>query len=352
LSLARRPGFGSIARWWRGPRAASRTLSLALQGGGAHGAFTWGVLDALLDEPELGFEAFSGTSAGAMNAVVLADGWMRDGRDGARQALADFWGWVGRQLPATMVVERAPEHVELSPLGQWIAQWAGWFSPAQLNPLDVNPLRDRLAEQVDFDRLRRDCPFRLFIAATHVPSGRLRLFREHELTLEMLLASACLPTLHHTVVIDGEPYWDGGYAANPAVFPLVNDCSARDLLLVLLSPLWRDGTPHTMPEIRNRIVELAFSANFLREMRLFAEAAESARPGLGGLQRRWRAMRWHMIDASGVAGLQRTDTKLIAHGPFLEQLFEQGRSRASAWLAAHRADIGRRSTVDHRTWLD
>jgi NTE family protein len=289
-----------------------------------------------------------------MNAVVFADGWMKGGADGARAALATFWGAIGKQLPAAMVTQAAGDAIGLTPASKLLAQWAGYFSPSQLNPFDLNPLRDLLGREIDFVGLRTHSPFKLFVAATHANSGQLRIFRESELTLEMLLASACLPRIHHAVEIDGEPYWDGGYSANPAVFPLFYECAARDVLLVLLTPLQRAETPRTVEEIEARILELGFSANFMREMRMFALATRFAGPSfmaLGRLERRLRQMRFHMIDSSDVPLLQRTETQVLAHGPFLERLREHGRARGLAWLAGDAAGIGRRSTVDMDRWI-
>lgn len=329
-------------------------LNLALQGGGAHGAFTWGVLDALLDDPRIGFEGLSGSSAGAMNAVVFADGWTKGGRDGARQGLADFWSEVGKQMPAGVALGEG-ESMGLSPASKLMASWVGHFSPAQLNPFDLNPLRDLLNRLVDFERLRAACPFKLFVGTTQANTGRLRIFRETELTVDVLLASACLPKIHHSVEIEGEPYWDGGYSANPAVFPLCYDCDARDILLVLLSPLRRDSTPRTVEAIETRIAELAFSTHFNREMQMLAHAIaySASRTFLnwGRMERRLRGMRFHMVDTSQLASLRRTDTKLLAHTPFLDMLRQQGHERASQWLGEHGADLGRQSSMDiHKTF--
>ncbi|WPC68874.1 patatin-like phospholipase family protein [Rhodoferax ferrireducens] len=329
-------------------------LNLALQGGGAHGAFTWGVLDALLEDPRIEFEGLSGSSAGAMNAVVFADGWMKGGRDGARQGLSDFWTEVGKQMPWGLMTQGEGEAINLSPASKLLVNWAGYFSPAQLNPLDLNPLRDLLNRLVDFEQLRARSPFKLFVGTTQANTGKLRVFRERELSVDVMLASACLPKIHHSVEIDGEPYWDGGYAANPAVFPLFYDCDSRDVLLVLLSPLKREGTPNTVDEIESRIAELAFSANFMREMRMFVHAAEFSSPTFmtwGRLERRLQKMRFHMIDASELVSLQRTETKLLVHAPFLELLCGQGRERATAWLSESADGIGRRSTVDMKKWF-
>lgn len=342
-----KPMLSGLARLKNWGRSAPR-LNLALQGGGAHGAFTWGVLDALLTDPRLHFEGLSGSSAGAMNAVVLADGWLKGGRDGARQGLADFWTAVGQQMPVGMTRGEG-EAMSLSPASKLLASWAGYFSPSQLNPFELNPLRDLLNRLVDFERLRAASPFKLFVGTTQANTGKLRIFREHELTVEVLLASACLPKIHHSVEIEGEPYWDGGYAANPAVFPLFYDCDSRDVLLVLLSPLQREGTPHTVEEIETRMAELAFSANFMREMRMFADATAFSSPTFmtwGRLERRLQAMRFHMIDSSQLLSLQRTETKLLAHGPFLDLLRDQGRARGADWLQVEAPAIGQRSTID------
>lgn len=357
--VARPPGGGDshlepqahsrALAWWRRVRSPTARLNLALQGGGAHGAFTWGALDALLEDPSLEFEGISGSSAGAINAVLLADGWLRGGRDGARESLARFWRDVGKQMSTSMVSHGDGDEMDLSPVSKWIAHWARHFSPSQINPLDLNPLRDLLARQVDFERLRAASPYKLFVGTTQANTGKLRIFREHELSVDVLLASACLPKIHHAVEIDGEPYWDGGYSANPAVFPLFYECDSPDVLLVLLSPLRHPGTPRTAEAIDARSLELAFSAHFLREMRMFVGAARHARESRltrGRLERRLLRMRFHMIDATGVPSLQRTGTKLLAYGPFLERLRQQGRERAMAWLAAHGGDVGQRATLD------
>lgn len=331
------------------PRATPARINLALQGGGAHGAFTWGVLDALIDAPAVSVEGISGSSAGAMNAVVFAEGWRKGGREGARAALCAFWSAVGRQMPWGALTQGDGESIDLAPASRLMAGWAARFSPAQLNPFDLNPLRDLLAKQVDFEQLRRHSPFKLFIGATQVRTGRLRVFREHELSVDVVLASACLPKLHHAIEIDGEAYWDGGYSANPAVFPLFYDCDSRDILLVLLAPLEREGVPRSVEEIETRVLELAFSATFMREMRMFARAASYAGSTLlpfGRLERRLRAVRFHMIDSSQVGSLRRTRTQLIAHTPFLEMLHGQGVDCGAAWVAAHLGGVGKRSTVD------
>ena len=333
---------------FRGPRAA--TLSLALQGGGAHGAFTWGVLDALLEDGRIRLDGISGTSAGAMNAVVLAQGLMVGGPDAARRALKNFWTAVATTVPQQMTAASADgAGVGLVPVVKLMLQWAHFFSPEQINPFDLNPLRDIIVAQIDFERLRKHSPVKLFVAATQANSGKLRLFREHELTADALLASACLPTMHRAIEIDGDPYWDGGYAANPAVFPLFFDCTARDILLVLLAPLKHKQTPSSAQDIRNRVLEIAFNATFLREMRMFAHLRErigSSWFTLGRFERRLSRTHFHVIEAQDVMAELQADSKLAVNLQFFESLKALGRERAQGWLRAHRAQLGRRSTVD------
>ncbi|MGH6638432.1 MAG: patatin-like phospholipase family protein [Polaromonas sp.] len=325
-------------------------MNLALQGGGAHGAFTWGVLDGLLEDGRMHFEGVSGTSAGAMNAVVLANGLMSGGRDGARAALQKFWTGVADSLPFEVAVPSMDgQNVSLLPALKLMLHWAHYFSPHQLNPLDLNPLRDILCAQVDFERLRTHSPVKLFVAATHANSGKVRLFRSPEISADAILASACLPTMARPVEIDGEPYWDGGYSANPAVYPLFYECKASDILLVLLTPLKHKATPHTAQEIKDRVLELAFNSTFLREMRMFAHAREYAKESLfrvGRFERRLAQMNFHVIDAQEQIHELKTETKLAANMRFFEMLRDLGRVQAKTWLQAHHAQIGKRSTVD------
>jgi NTE family protein len=344
------------------PATQTAPLNLALQGGGSHGAFTWGVLDALLQDPRIAFEGMSGSSAGAINAVVLADGWLKGvqkggkkaGREGARQALADFWNALGQQFPPGVVTQGFSESISLSAASKMMANWAGQFSPYQLNPLGLNPLRDLLKRQIDFEALQKNSPFKLFVGTTQANTGKLRIFRENELTVDVLLASACLPKIHHAIEIDGEPYWDGGYTANPAIFPLFYDCDSADVLLVLLNPLQREGTLNTVEEIETRITDLAFSAHFMREMRMFTQATEFAGTGKlakGWLEQRLQGMRFHMIDVNELASLGRSDTKVLNHTPFLELLRDQGHERGREWLKAHADSIGLQGTLDIKKWF-
>lgn len=331
-------------------RSPRHTINLALQGGGAHGAFTWGVLDALLEDGRVHFEGISGTSAGAMNAVVLAHGLRLGGRDGAREALARFWHAVGASAAADLPFGNSdPAGAGLSAGIKLMLKWAQNFSPEQLNPLNVDPLREILTSQVDFEALRADCPVKLFVAATNANTGRLKLFSANEISAAAVSASACLPLMQRAIEIDGNPYWDGAYSANPAVFPLFYDCAANDILLVLLNPLLHGSTPRGSDEIQARTLDLAFNSTFLREMRMFAHAREfSATAPLprGRLERRLLNTHFHLIEAEELLSQLAAETRLIPNQAFLDMLKEQGRTRTIAWLDAHHAALGRRSSVD------
>jgi len=328
------------------------TLNLGLQGGGAHGAFTWGVLDALLADGRIAFDGVSGTSAGAMNAVVLAHGLRRGGRDAARAALEKFWHGVAEKTPFEIVLPSADgKDFRLNPAVKMLLGLTHYLSPSQLNPFEFNPLRDLLAEQIDFPALRQRSPVRLFIAATHANSGKLRLFRENELDIDVVLASACLPTLHRAVTIAGEPYWDGGYSANPAVFPLIYQCRAEDTLLVLLTPLRHEATPDSAADIKMRTLDIAFNAAFLREMRMFADLREVVDRSwlhIGRLERRIACARFHVIAADELINALGTDTKLAANLQFFEMLRDRGREHARTWIEDGLPRVGRQSTANLR----
>ncbi|MFM2340590.1 MAG: hypothetical protein RLZZ592_243 [Pseudomonadota bacterium] len=327
-------------------------LSLALQGGGAHGAYAWGVLDALLESGRFEPRAISGASAGAMNALVLADGWLRGGADGARAALAAFWGRLGELLPTHWFVVGDDHRPSLHGGVRLAMQWSRWlFAPRQLNPLDLNPLRDLLLERVDFHRLRQDDAPRIFIATTRADTGRLRLFDNRRLSVEVALASACLPTLHHTVMIDGLPHWDGGFSANPPLWPLVEHGPVEaELMILMLMPMRFADLPDSAAAIRERSLDIAFGAAFQREAQLLGRAWSDAREGSGWgggpLARRLRGLRLHLIDEQQTLADLPGESRLIAHRPFLTHLHDLGRERARAWLEQHQEDLGRRSTVD------
>ncbi|WP_194456000.1 patatin-like phospholipase family protein [Bradyrhizobium sp. CCBAU 53421] len=324
-------------------------VDLALQGGGSHGAFTWGVLDRLMDEPWLRIEAISGTSAGAMNAIVLAGGFMTNGRAGAKSALEAFWRRVADSARFSPI-RRSPLDVIL---GRWTLDTSPFylafdlasrvFSPYDLNFAGTNPLHQVLAESVDFRQIANS-PIRLFVTATNVHTGRGRVFRNAELTPDVLLASACLPTLFRAIEIDGEPYWDGGYSGNPTITPLVRECDSHDTLLVAVNPVERPGTPRSAREILDRLNEVAFNATLLKELRMIALLRQVADAG-SSEGRKWAEMRIHLIASKVLAELGGS-SKLNAEWDFLCMLRDEGRRAAEAFLAANDQNIGRRSSMD------
>ncbi len=329
-----------------------KTVNLALQGGGAHGAFTWGVLDRFIEDGRLDFEAISGTSAGAMNAVVLADGLMRGGADGARERLEAFWRGVSREGlagPAHAIVEPILSFWKLPSFPRFpgFAGFGHFASPSLLNPLDLNPLRDVLEELVDFDRVRANEGLRLFISATNVHDGKIKIFSGKAVTAEAVMASACLPHLFRAVEIDGEAYWDGGYSGNPALFPFFTETMCQDILLVQINPVRRDDVPTSGPEIMERLNELTFNASLLREFRAIDFVNRMLDQGRLDPER-YRRNRLHRIEATEALAHHTASTKMDTSWSFFIELRDAGREAAEAWLARHYADIGVRATVDLR----
>jgi NTE family protein len=324
-------------------------IDLALQGGGAHGAFTWGVLDRLLEETQLRIDAISGTSAGAMNAAVLAHGWLAGGASGARAALDRYWDRVATAA-AFSPLQRTPLDrlfgrwsLDYSPAFIALDLISRLFSPYDLNPHGFNPLTRILHESIAFERLAHS-PIKLFVTATSVRTGRGRIFRNAELTPDVLLASACLPTMFQAIEIDGEPYWDGGFAGNPTITPLIRESNAQDTVLVQINPRERPGTPRTAPEILNRLNEVSFNATLMKELRMIALMRQVADPG-SGEGRRWSQMRMHRITTDMMTELGYS-SKLNGEREFLWMLRAEGRRAASAFLDEHANDLGRRSTAD------
>jgi NTE family protein len=324
-------------------------VDLALQGGGAHGAFTWGALDRLLEEPWLKIDGISGTSAGAMNGAVLADGFAEGGADGARAALESFWRKVAdaarfsplRRTPLDLMLGRWT--LDHSPVFIAMDLMARMFSPYDLNPGGTNPLRDILADCIHFDRLTQG-PIKLFVTATSLKTGQGRVFRNHEITPEVLLASACLPTMFQAIEIDGEAYWDGGYSGNPTITPLVRECRSQDTILVQINPVERAGTPQSARDILNRLNEVSFNAVLLKELRMIALLRQVADAG-NGEGALWAGMRIHRVASETMATLGYS-SKLNAEWDFLIMLRDEGRRAADAFLTEHRESLGKRSTLD------
>ena len=330
-------------------------VDLALQGGGAHGAFTWGVLDRILEEDWLLIDGVSGTSAGAMNAAVLATGFAKGGAPGARVALENFWRGVSDAAKFSPL-QRGPLDILL---GRWTMDNSPGYllvdlmsrviSPYSLNMPGKNSLRDILEQFIDFDGVAVS-PIHVFVTATNVHTGRGRVFRNDNLTPEVLLASACLPSMFQAVEIDGDFYWDGGYSGNPTLTPLVRHCKADDMILIPINPLERAEAPRTASDIINRLNEISFNAVALKELRMIAMLRKVVDCG-DSEGAKWASLRLHRV-SNDVMNKLGASSKVITEWPFLTMLRDEGRKAAQAFLDAHARDLGKRSTMDIDTLLD
>lgn len=344
--------------------APVRSINLALQGGGSHGAFTWGVLDTLLADARIHIEGLSGASAGAVNAVALAHGYaqarlaQQDAREAARASLARVWGQImamgslgafQRSL-ATMLWGGLP--TEFAPTNIMTQTFAGLFSPYQANPLDINPLRSLLEREIDFEAIAQPGGPKVFVSATQVNTGKAVVFSGKRLTSQAVMASACLPTLFRAVEIDGEPYWDGGYSVNPAMTPLIEHCDSADLVLVQINPLRRDAVPQTPHEIVDRVNELTFNASLLTQMRAIEFINRLLADGwLQGS--RCKRVLLHRIDGGKAMQQYPASSKISTDAAMIQQLFELGQAAGRQWLARHFDALGLRSTVNiSRDYLD
>lgn len=331
------------------PDDGTKRINLALQGGGSHGAFTWGVLDALLEDGRLSFEGISGTSAGAMNAVVLAHGLARAKAEGlrdaaarqaARDALARFWDAVGTM--GTLI-----SGLPLPPGARSFMSLVGkMFSPAQTNPLGLNPLRRLLEREVDFARLTAFHDTRVFVCATNVNTGRGEIFAGKRLSADAVMASACLPMLFQTVTIDGTPYWDGGYSGNPAIYPLIYDTQSNDVLLVQINPVEVDFPASAGAQaIAERVNEITFNASLLAEIRAITFVRRLLEENRLDPDRYKRVL-LHRIDGGGALAHFGASSKLQASSAFLRDMFALGRQAGAAWLASHCNDVGVRDSAE------
>jgi NTE family protein len=333
--------------------AEQKKINLALQGGGAHGAFTWGVLDAILEKNMLDVEAITATSAGAVNAVVMSYGLISGGADKARKLLREFWHKVSiaaclsPMQPSMIEKVLGPVMMEFSPGFLAMDLLSRVFSPYQLNILDYNPLRDILDELVDFKMLREQTHIKLFITATHVRTGKPKVFTNEELTLDMVMASTCLPFIYKTVEINGEPYWDGGYSGNPALYPLFYRSTCQDILLVQINPLYVENIPTGAAQIMDRVNEISFNASLLREMRAIDFVGRLVGDGILD-DKNYKQMRLHMVEAQELMSQLGYSTKLNADWDFLLHLFEIGRQSSLDWQRIHLDAVGERATIDLR----
>ena len=326
-------------------------VDLALQGGGSHGAFTWGVLDRLLEESWLNIEAISGTSAGAMNAAVLAYGFSLGGAEDARAALEKFWRDVSEAARFSPL--------KRTPLDKMLDRWSLDYSPAYVamdvitrlfSPYDIpfgqkNPMEDILAQNIDFARLPQ-VPMKLFITATNVRTGRSRVFRNAELSPKVLMASACLPLMFQAVEIDGDAYWDGGFGGNPTMTPLIQECVSDDTILIGINPVERPGTPRSARDILNRMNEVSFNAVLLKELKMIALLRRAANHVQDDPEAaHWAKMRLHLVRSDLLTDLG-ASSKLNAEWDFLSMLRDEGRRAAEAFLAEKSANLGQTSTLD------
>jgi NTE family protein len=333
-----------------------KRINLALQGGGAHGAFTWGVLDHLLEDGRLTIEGISGTSAGAVNAVMLADGLKRGGPEEARKRLSDFWraASLGGNLPPLQraVADRLFTLLpgEGSPTFNWLSAWSQYLSPYDLNPLNINPLKDLIERFVDFDALRADAR-QIFIAATNVQTGRLHIFPHEKISAEAVMASACLPAVFRAVEIDGVPYWDGGYLGNPVLYPFFRSTDTEDVIIVQINPLVRKKIPHSTRDIMGRVSEITFNSALMAELRAIEfvnRLIDQGRVPHGKGPNEYRRINVHRIVLEGLGERLSSSSKLRNDFESLELLRKVGQRAARRFLDAHFDDIGVASTLDMR----
>jgi NTE family protein len=326
-----------------------KVINLALQGGGSHGAFTWGVLDRLLEEERLSFEGISATSAGAVNAVVLADGMAAGGRQEARNALHRYWRKVA-DIASKSIFKPSPFDqtsksygLEHSPGYLFMESLTYYASPYQMNPFNINPLRDLLSEAIDFERVRQQQAVKLFLSATDVETAKVKIFEGKDLAVQHVLAAACLPLMMQAVEIEGRHYWDGSFTGNPALFPLLFNCDSPDILMVHITPAERPGVPTTSPSIMNRMQEISFNLSLIREMRTIAYLGGLIDAGrVEGVKR----ILIHLIEAEDLIRKLSWSSRLNGDWGFLTHLRELGRARAGKWLKANFDQVGVESTVD------
>ena len=336
----------------------THTVNLALQGGGAHGAFTWGVLDRLLEDERIDFEGISATSAGAMNACVLAYGMTVGGREGAKTALANFWRRISHAAafsplqPSPIDKLMGLRTLEFSPTFLFFDMMTRLMSPYQFNPLNLNPLRRVLVQTVDFESLRHSrCKVKLFLSATNVRTGKIKVFDNDEIGPDAVLASACLPFMFQAVEIDGEAYWDGGYMGNPAIFPLIYGCDSRDVIVVHINPIMREDLPRTAAEILNRINEISFNSSLMREMRAISFVTHLIDDGEADATNLKRMLVHGIANEKAMSELS-VASKLNADWEFLTYLKDVGRAAAEEWIGASFDRLGMETTIDlHQTYL-
>jgi NTE family protein len=317
-----------------------KRINLALQGGGSHGAYAWGIMDSMLEDGRIEIEGISGTSAGSVNAVVFAYGYMLNGPQGAREMMASFW----KRLSDSRAGFATPEAFKA------FKMFTGTMSPYQWNPLNWNPFRKTLEETVDFDALRKSKAIKLFLAATNVETGKARIFTNEEITSDVVMASSCLPFLFQAVEIEGQHYWDGGYMGNPVLYPLFYHTDARDVVILHINPIYRPGVPRTAPEIENRLNELTFNSALIKEFRAIAFVGKMLEDGWlkPEFASKLKNVLLHSLRADKALKDLGVASKFDTSWRFLEELRDRGRNEGAAWLDEHFKDLGQQSSVDLR----
>lgn len=330
---------------------ATKKVNLALQGGGAHGAYTWGVLDRLLEIEEIEIEGISGTSAGAMNAAMLVNGFAKGGREGAKQCLEAFWRRISDAAAFSPLRQSRAErmftgwNLDASPMYHWLDFLSRTFSPYELNPLNINPLKDILEDMLDLDAVHAHGKIKMFITATHVASGQARVFGCKDITADVLMASATLPFLYQAAVVNGEEYWDGGYMGNPAIWPLIYNCESEDIILVQINPISDDQAPKTASEIINRLNEITFNSSLIAEMRAIDFIAKLLAKGKLS-PKDYKSMRMHLIYSPDQMHNLNASSKMNANWDFFQYLKAIGRADAEHFIANHWNDVGKKSTLN------
>jgi NTE family protein len=329
-----------------------KVINLALQGGGSHSAFTWGVLDRLLEDERLTFDGITATGAGSINAVVLADGLASGGREAAREHLETFWRRMSEIVSTSIIAPSFFDKMnptfglEYSPGYLFVDFVSRFMSPYQLNPFDLNPLRNLLNEVVDFRRVRQQQAIKLFLSATSVRTGKIAIFRTSDITADHVIASDCVPFRTRAPEIGAEHYWDGGFMGNPAIFPVIYECDARDVLLVQLTPAERADPPTSARAILNRMEEIVFNAALMREMRVIAAITQMIDDGRLSDTKR---MFFHLIEAEDITRVLSASSKMNFDWKFLMHLFEMGRARAEEWLSDKYKLLGVETTLNLHT---
>jgi len=339
------------------PGQARRMINLGLQGGGAHGAFTWGVLDWILEKTPVEIDGISGTSAGAMNAVALASGLHKGGNDGAREALDTYWKAVSRASRTSPVQRTILDRL----MGNWSLDWSPGFmmvdvisrfvSPYEFNPMNLNPLKELVEEIIDFEAVRDCTSVKLFLSATNVRTGKVKVFRNAEITPDTVMASACLPLMFQAVEIDGIPYWDGGYSGNPALWPFFYETDTDDILLIQINPIERPETPKSAREILNRMNEITFNSSLLKELRAIEFVERLVKEGALDKDH-YKQIRIHKIDGGEYLSDLTASSKFNAEWEFLTHLRDAGRDAAERFRDRYVSQIGVKTTMDVRGMID